>query len=808
MGEGTAKRPRGRRGDVASESGDGEGRGGRLLPWSRSLLALAVAGPALWLGGVKPWIVPVFAVVVFGMLLRRCLRRDQPLRVPALWWVGLVAAGVTALQWIPLPGPVLELLAPRLQAAVGEALVGTDLRWRRLSVHPGQTGLEVARLLALTGLFIAAAQLSWRLVATYVSATGTAVAVIGLVHKLAGAEAIYGVYVPRQAIYGLGQELGSPLLTSFVNANHQSGLLLLGVFAAAGIASDLRVRASEALDHRSADRLSDRAVLAIGALAIQATALVLSMSRGALLAAVIVAPLAFWVVGRGQAGGRLGLSGGRDGRHARARQLGLAALAVVMLGLAVTQGAWDQLATLTDASSFANKARVAREGLGLVAWSPVLGTGRGTFVDLFVLVDSEPGPIVFTHLESTPLAFVVEWGPVIGGGLVVALALWWVRSFSANPSVQRRLVLCGLLALAVQSLADFSLEFLGVAAPAVALAGSLGVSAGRGRLRGRSREPGKPMAVRGTLIAASVGLIAAEAIAIASLPHSWSPRRARDQALLDGARYDAAAAEAALAKTPLDPFVHLAIARADLRAGAAESALVRAEVAARLRPASVDTNLTAAVAAFAVDRPLLGVDYVRAALARVRRPVPEELIAFLTAAIPEPRQLAALAPEEPEAWSALTWALVEPAPAYARALAVARARSHPEEAEPLRVQTRLALARDNPGLALHHARMWVALQPERAEAHRMRAQARLALRERDRDELGTAIAELEAALEAGVDDPASVEEFLVRCLLIQGDRRALDRADAILEDLLARRAEPADHRRRSALAERVRDRRE
>ncbi len=787
------------------------------------MLLLAVAGPALWLGGVKPWTIPCFAVVVFGLLLRRCLRGDEPLRVPALWWMGLVLAGLTALQWMPLPPALLELLAPRLQGVVGEALVDTGLGWRRLSVDPAQTGLECARVLALTGLFIAAAQLSWRLVATYVGVAATLVSILGLIQKLAGATAIYGLYAPRQALFSLGQELGSPLLTSFVNANHQSGLLLLGVFSTAAMVVDLRGRAGEALDHRGGDRLNDRAVLAGGALAIQVTALVLSMSRGALAAGLLAAPLAAWAVGFS------GFSSFRPGPgHAqrqqgggRRRKLGLAAVLALMVGLAVTQGAWGQLASLREFSSFSAKLRIAREGLGLVAWSPVLGTGRGTFVDLFPLVDSAPGPRVFTHLESTPVAVVVEWGPLVGGGFVIALGLWWLRSFQVNPSPARRVAMCGLLALGIQSWADFSLEFLGVAAPALALAGALGFSAGGGRRKSGSgsgwfRRPRiSAFPVRPTMVAAFVGLICAEGLALSSLEGSWSRRRARDLALLDAATYEPARARAALESTPLDPLVHRAIAQAQLRSGDPEAALVRAEVAARLRPTSVDIQLLAAVAAHGADQPLVAIEHLRAALEQVRAPVPKPLIAFLLTAMPEPRQLAAVAPEQAEAWTALAWALVEPAPEHARALGAARAAAHPEEPEPLRLLVRVALARENPGLALHHARLLVALEPESAAAIQLRALARVSHRDhqdnrnhqnqgrQDREQLARAIEELEAALEAGVDDPGVVEEYLVHCLLWSGEPEALDRAEALARELSTRRAEAPVRRRRQVLVERV-----
>jgi hypothetical protein len=774
------------------ESGESAGSASRplgagQLPWSRTLLLLAIVGPPLWLGGVKPWVVPAFVLVVFALLLRRCLRSDAPVRMPALWWLGLVAAGLTFLQWLPLPSALLRALAPELSRTVAELIDGISLYgldgWSRLSVHPGQTGLEVARLLGLTGLFVAAAQLSWRLVAAYVSLAGTLVAMVGLVQKLAGAEAIYGIYVPRQDVAGLGQELGSPLLTSFVNPNHQSGLLLLGMFAAAATALELHVRARETRGRLASERLADRAYLAIGALVIQATALVLSMSRAALVSAAVVAPLALWLVVRAPR------AVGSEPEHEQRRRLALVALVLGMLALALTQGAWQQLASLRDVGEFHEKFRVAREGLSLISLSPVLGIGRGTFVDLFPLVDQQPGALQFTHLESTPLAWLVEWGPVPGGVLLVGIAWWWVKSFRDLPDAARRIALCGLLALAIQSCADFSLDYLGVSAAAVALAGALGYAS--------ERTPSQP--TKRVLGVSATATILALAIALLSIPDSWSRRRERDRAVLDGT----VSVESALRSTPLDASLHLALARELATAGDWQAARARAEVAVRLRPSSIDARLLAATAAAHVGAPLDSIEHVQRALEGVREPVPDVLLEWLIASVEQPEQLAELAPESSEAWIALARALARTSPVHARAFASARTRSHPDEPEPLRLLAVLALEARNPGLALHHARLLVQLSPDDEDAYRLRASARFALGKPEQDK--AAVAELELAREADrVRDRAVLDEQLIIGLMRIGDAESLLRAEQLIDGLLAARAEPAVRQRRQQLAARLR----
>ena len=764
--------------------GEPEGGRRRRFPWSRTLLLLALAGPPLWLGGAKPWVIPCFVLLVAGLLVRRCLASGEGLRVPSLWWLGLFAAGITLLQWIPLPDALLELLAGGLREQLAELLAGTSMPdWGRLSVHPGQTGLELARLLGLTGLFIAAAQLSWRLVATYVSLTGALVAIIGLVQKLLGAEAIYGLYVPRQRVAGLGQGLGAPLLTSFVNPNHQSGLFLVGIFAAAAMSLDFSARARETRGRFASERLADRAYLAAGVVAIQATALLLSMSRAAILALLVVLPLALYVILR-----RPQVSGS-DPTNTR-RRLGLGLVSLGLLALALSQGAWGQLASLRDLGAFTAKFEVAFAGLELIPLAPVLGIGRGAFVDLFPLVDAQVRAVQFTHLESTPLAFLVEWGPVPGAALVFGLGLGWVASFRATTSAARRLALCGLLALAIQSCADFSLDYLGVTAAAVALAGSLAPSA-----RGSSFDPRK------VLLAAGVGLVLAEFAALRSIPASWSERRGRDLALLETEAPTAASLDAALAQTPLDPFVHLAWARTHANAGEWARAQQRAEVALRLYPGSLDAHLLAATAAAELGAPLVAVEHLQRGLEGVREPVPPALIDYLGART-TPAELVSLAPSEALAWTALARALVADAPAHAAALASARASTHPDEGEPLRLLATLALAQRNPGLALHHARLFVALAPDALAPHRLRARARFALGTREHDE--AAVAELELArANPQIRDRAAIEELLVTALLRLGEPEALDRAVLVLDELSTRRNSLEARQRHEKLRARV-----
>ncbi|MBL4683122.1 MAG: hypothetical protein JKY37_00920 [Nannocystaceae bacterium] len=90
-----------------------------------------------------------------------------------------------------------------------------------------------------------------------------------------------------------------------------------------------------------------------------------------------------------------------------------------------------------------------------------------------------------------PAAMIVEWGWLGGGAVFVGLTAWWLLAFfrtrGRRDATARRIVLLGMLAVAIQNAADFSLELLGVAAPMVALA-VVGTSGALGRDRRPARR--------------------------------------------------------------------------------------------------------------------------------------------------------------------------------------------------------------------------------------------------------------------------------------------------------------------------------
>ncbi|MCB9567808.1 MAG: hypothetical protein H6710_11470, partial [Myxococcales bacterium] len=279
------------------ESSRSHDAGRQRTPWTRALFALAIGGPALAIGGVPPEVVIASAALVLILWIRLGRRTRGWLEIPWPAWLGGLAAIVTAIQAAPLPAGLRELLAPGIVDRVSAALAESGVAaWPSISPTPADTALEAARLALLTLLFIVSAQLPWRTSAALVSAAGVTVAGIGLVQGALGITSVLGVYRPHDV-----DPAATPaLLTTFVNPNHQADLFLLALFAAAALL--VRGRPREGADERSEAR-----ILLWAGLLVVGAALILSLSRGALVALAIAAPpaLAFaWLSGQPEPGTR------------------------------------------------------------------------------------------------------------------------------------------------------------------------------------------------------------------------------------------------------------------------------------------------------------------------------------------------------------------------------------------------------------------------------------------------------------------------------------------------------------------------
>ena len=121
------------------ESRDESKRSSRWV--TRGVFAVAVAIPAVWLGGVLPETLIAFAALLVVVFLRLGFGRTSAFRLPRGLWLFALVILVCLFHWAPIH--LVGLVAPRIAASTAAALEGTEIRWARVSVLPGQTLFDI-----------------------------------------------------------------------------------------------------------------------------------------------------------------------------------------------------------------------------------------------------------------------------------------------------------------------------------------------------------------------------------------------------------------------------------------------------------------------------------------------------------------------------------------------------------------------------------------------------------------------------------------------------------------------------------------
>jgi hypothetical protein len=682
------------------------------------------------------------------------------------------------LHWLPISHALSSTLSPGLSEIIEMNVAGTSAeRWSQISVMPGASAVEAARILALTLFFVAASQLPWRTSAAAAMIAGTLVSLVGFAHLVSGSDAIFGFYSPVD-----GGGSGGGLLTTFVNPNHQSSLLLLGIFCAIAIAVEEHRRSHESHDARRADRHGEHTWAAIGCAILQLMVLLLSLSRGALIVFALLSVPCLWIVLRSRTGQGL--------RPVAKRRAILVAVASLLISIAISrQGAWQQLATINE-QAYVAKFDSVRDAINLISLSPIVGTGRGTFVDLFPLVDryAEVTGYTVTHIESFYVAVIVEWGPIVGGCAVAGAILWWVLAIRSNKHSARRLALLGVLAVGLHNLGDFNLEFLGVAAPLAAVSG--GLSATRVRA----------CRVRRLASVAIPVLLLFGVLAWLNLPGTWPNLRDQSDALAS----ETIGEEEALSRRPLDARVHGVLARRHAERGEWGPARDRAIAMTRLLPNLAEGWLLLSAAESALGNRGESRRAMRRALQRVRRQPSAALADYFRERYPADEFAGLILPTD-ESWPIVLGGLERHAPAYADEVVRELEVDYPHEPSLLRFRGSWALEHGHPDLALHYARLYCEVAPHQAQAWVLQARALRGSVKGARERQVQTV--LEEALRESLDDPGLVEEHLILSYIADGEDRALSEAEALLPVLLQRPASGKVKKRRRTLGRRIAERR-
>ena len=437
-------------------------------------LGLLLAALVLWaplpFASVTP--APARALMVaswiaLGIALVACTSLDQlrPIRGPALA-LGLLGC-LGLLQSIELPRAVVESISPRHVEVYQQAdavLPEAELR-PTLSLAPPASLATAGSLFSAAALLMAAAAAGGdrarrRLLAVSVALAALFQIVYGARHLLAGATRIWGIEVPN---------LATRLRGTYVNPNHMA--LLLEMALAVSLAwlwwGLQRHRRRVSVETRTMVVLL-AALLWVGC----AAALVATGSRAGMLAALTATAAQCLWVPAGAAQRRWQLAGG-------------AVLVAGLLALVpwILRSAPAGAVAASGEVSLGSRLEAYRSSLGLVPEYPLLGTGLGTFQEIFPVVQpASLAPGVWRHAHNDWLELLITGG-VVGFAVLVA-GVWLLgrrltevraRGRRSEDRAAALAALGALVAVGLHELLDFGLT---MPANVVILCVVLGAAAG------------------------------------------------------------------------------------------------------------------------------------------------------------------------------------------------------------------------------------------------------------------------------------------------------------------------------------------
>ncbi len=448
---------------------------GRTLSFSLWIVVAAVVVSPWLFGSAEPWaylsvclLINLGTAVWLAALVLGVPARRPP---PALLAGALALMLYTGAQMIPLPRALVRTVAPlnaevqltgrRIIAEIDSPCCPTHhRRGVTVSVSPYATRHSLYLLAAYAAAFFVVCgtvstreRLRW--ISRVLVASCFAMALFALIQSFTETRFIYWFHRPR---------LGGTIFGPFSNRNHFAAYMNLGMGLTLGLLF-IGTRAIELRDFKTwqekvawlSTRKANQIILLLFATILMGTAVLLSLSRGAL--ASLAASLAI-------VAGTSTLAGRTEQRRRLIATLSLLVVAtVVWLGWEPVFERLGATALLPADSLHGARFRAAYAALRSWGASPLLGSGFGTFQYFFPFFQDRTIQIGrFLHAHNDYVQLLSEGG-LAGLALVAALVLLLYRAIRApwpTASEDARLfvggVLAGLLATALHSLVDFSLR--------------------------------------------------------------------------------------------------------------------------------------------------------------------------------------------------------------------------------------------------------------------------------------------------------------------------------------------------------------
>ena len=380
----------------------------------------------------------------------------------------LIALGAAALQVIPLPRALVDIASPSARRVAAALALTEPTGPLPLSIDLTHSAAAVALFAGMAVLFFTARQIfeagGVRTTVRGTALIGLMLAAVAIAQEATGGGRMYWRWSP---IFQRTDPFGP-----FVNRNHFGTWTILAVPLCLGY---LTAHAAARHDspvtswrRRVVAAMDGRGALLLASAALMIVALVLSMSRSAILGLAAALAMGMWLAYRHASRRRFALLFGV-----------LAVVAGVMIVVRVPSAQWvDRVAGIPDA--LVDRGAIWRETISVIREFWLTGTGVGTYQTAMAVFQRLDGGLIYNQAHNHYLQVAAEGGLLVGLPVLVGLILfgraaaralardrsgiYWVRAGAAS----------GLAGVAVQSLLETGLltpanSVLAAIAAAVAL---------------------------------------------------------------------------------------------------------------------------------------------------------------------------------------------------------------------------------------------------------------------------------------------------------------------------------------------------
>ncbi len=436
-------------------------------------VGLLIAWGTLAFGAVYEWAYrplawAALATGAYGMWLgRRAAWTEKRLGLALL-----LLASAVCVQLIPLPASVVDGVSPaarsfllqydiRYALDVMQGQQGLLQRPRPLSLDAQRTllglGLLVAFGVSLIGLTRAFGRSGVLRLVQALVIFGVALAIFAVIQKALSPKElfdarVYGFWKPR----GTGSIFGP-----FINRNHYAGWMLMVLPVGLGYLCALVERGLADVRPSWRDRLlwlgspAAGKILLVGfALVVMAVSLVVSGSRSGIAGLAVALTVGAAAVARTQ----------RTGKRRVAVLLIFGGLGLAIVSWAGLGGAFARVGSVS--SEIEGRIGIWRDSLRMIGDFPLVGTGLNTFGRASLLYQTgTPLSEHYQEAHNEYLQLAVEGGLLVGIPILICiwqfLSLLRQRMREPQPRASHWLrvgAITGLVAIAVQSLVEFSLQ--------------------------------------------------------------------------------------------------------------------------------------------------------------------------------------------------------------------------------------------------------------------------------------------------------------------------------------------------------------